>query len=154
MTNFEQAGLGKSPFRLLGINDLGRASGTCSYCGHPIRYEYRILSADGRKSTIGSECIRSDWQPWAREAISSLATMKRAAKRRRLWDRAAATCQIVEECGQRYAMLPHPNEYFASQGRTYRDYLLYILGRPNRYAETTIKSFISMIEKELTEVRQ
>jgi len=154
MTSFEKAGLGRSPFRLIDVVDRGRTDGTCSYCGHEIRYEFRIISADGHKSTIGSECIRSDWQPWAREAISSLATMKRAAKRRRLWDRAAVACQIVEECGQRYAMQPHPNEYFASQGRTYRDYLLYILGRPNRYAETTIKSFISMIEKELTEVRQ
>jgi len=154
MTNFEQAGLGKSPFHLLGINDLGRASGTCSYCGHPIRYEYRILSADGRKSTIGSECIRSDWQPWAREAISSLATMKRAAKRRRLRDRAAVACQIVEKYGQRYATQPHPNEYFASQGRTYRDYLLYILGRPNFYADTTISALVAMIERETIEVRQ
>ena len=149
MTNFEQAGLGKSPFRLLGINDLGRASGTCSYCGHPIRYEYRILSADGRKSTIGSECIRSDWQPWAREAKTQLAAMKRAAKSKQIWKCAEHACQTVRERGQRYNTQPHPNEYFAAQGRTYHDYLIYMLEHPNCYADTTIKTLITKVENDL-----
>lgn len=62
---FERAGLGKAPFRFLGVEENvikhpdGReqAGGCCDYCYTGIRYEFRILSSDGRVSKVGCDCI-------------------------------------------------------------------------------------------------
>ena len=54
---FQAAGLGQSPFKCVGCIDRGRAEGKCNYCGHAIRYEFEIVSADGKKHVVGSDCI-------------------------------------------------------------------------------------------------
>lgn len=54
---FEQSGLGVSPFRCMGVTDLGTASGSCKFCGHGIRYAFHVQSADGVKFDVGSDCV-------------------------------------------------------------------------------------------------
>lgn len=63
---FELAGLGKAPFRFAGMSEnlLRHADGhcqpggSCDYCGNGIRFECWVLSADGRRFKVGSDCIR------------------------------------------------------------------------------------------------
>jgi len=77
---FELAGLGKAPFRCVGMAQIPSASlaehnpegynnmmkmvpsayrcGTCSYCGQAIMHCYLIDSADGNKFSVGCECVR------------------------------------------------------------------------------------------------
>jgi len=63
---FTESGLGKAPFKFLGIMenafDCGdgttKAGGCCDHCGTGIRYEFHIMSADGVKSKVGSDCIK------------------------------------------------------------------------------------------------
>lgn len=52
---FEEAGLGRAPFKYLGCIDERHQS--CDYCGHEIRYNYMLESSDGRYCKVGSECI-------------------------------------------------------------------------------------------------
>lgn len=62
---FTLTGLGEAPFRFLGVSENAfrnadgttRAGGTCDHCGTCIRWEFRIRSADGVKSKVGSDCI-------------------------------------------------------------------------------------------------
>jgi hypothetical protein len=77
---FELAGLGKAPFRCVGIAQIPSASlaehnpegynnmmrmvpsaykcGTCNYCGQAIMNCYLIDSADGKHFSVGCECVR------------------------------------------------------------------------------------------------
>ena len=75
---FEEMGLGKAPFKWLrmyadvgphkwvdkktGISyesgAPGQPMGSCDYCGTGIMYVNVIRSADGKKSNIGSDCVR------------------------------------------------------------------------------------------------
>lgn len=77
---FELAGLGKAPFRCVGLAQIPSPSlaehnpdaynnalrmlprdygcGTCNYCGQPIMNCYLINSADGHKFAVGCECVR------------------------------------------------------------------------------------------------
>jgi hypothetical protein len=74
---FEKAGLGKAPFRFVGISENrgpktistaggvettvgapGQPMGSCDYCGMGIAEEYHIQSSDGREFVVGCECVR------------------------------------------------------------------------------------------------
>lgn len=70
---FEKAGLGKAPFRFVGISEKvcsgqpgtngisvgysGQPAGTCDYCGMGIRYCCHIVSADKREFVVGCDCV-------------------------------------------------------------------------------------------------
>jgi hypothetical protein len=79
MHAFELARLGMAPFRCEGVVEIpspslaeanpsaynaalaalppGIGCGTCAFCGHPLRYNYIIESADGHRFVVGSECV-------------------------------------------------------------------------------------------------
>lgn len=76
---FEIAELGKAPFRVVGAIELpskslleanpaaynavmaslpnGIGFGTCHYCGHDLKYNFIIKSADEKRFVVGSECV-------------------------------------------------------------------------------------------------
>ena len=76
---FEAAGLGKAPFKLVGIFELPSKAlqeanpdaynnalrslplhvgmGTCHFCGHAIMVNCMIQSADGKKFMVGTDCV-------------------------------------------------------------------------------------------------
>lgn len=62
---FERAGLGKAPFRCIGMfekrHDLGngesKPGGTCDYCSNGILYVYQVKSSDGRVFGVGCDCV-------------------------------------------------------------------------------------------------
>jgi len=64
---FEAAGLGKAPFKCTGMSENvfvipgfgggSKAGGSCQYCGTGIRYEYHIVSSDGKKFHVGCDCV-------------------------------------------------------------------------------------------------
>lgn len=59
---FEQAGLGKAPFRYLGSDEKrtksGQPAGTCDYCFRGILTCCVIGSADGKSFVVGCDCVR------------------------------------------------------------------------------------------------
>lgn len=81
---FEARGLGKAPFKLIGLVELPSPSlaehnpdaynnalkmlprnipcGTCAHCGLGIKYNYLVESSDGHKHAVGSECVRKTSQ--------------------------------------------------------------------------------------------
>lgn len=62
---FELAGLGRAPFRFVGMSEnayrlpdgSSKAGGSCDFCGTAIRWECRVQSADGNFFKVGCDCI-------------------------------------------------------------------------------------------------
>jgi hypothetical protein len=66
MHAFEKAGLGKAPFKCVGVTEnmwtsgcgtVTKPGGSCDYCGTGIRYEYWIVGATGSKFKVGCDCV-------------------------------------------------------------------------------------------------
>lgn len=94
---FERAGLGKAPFKFLGLAQqdriygeviLNRAEyertgialtttpgGTCAYCGTAIKVLCQILSADGKRFHVGCDCVEKTGDKRIATAVK-LATRK------------------------------------------------------------------------------
>jgi hypothetical protein len=134
---FERAGLGKAPFRYLGCRRLvgplrfaqadgtvlevgaeGQPMGTCSFCSQGIAECHSVKSADGKRFTVGCDCIariHGDERTPLRSAAEAASRKLRnaAAKARR--DAKATTEQVElaalladEAARAKLAALPGP----------------------------------------------
>ena len=119
---FELAGLGKAPFRYIGVKEnlfkLGdgtvKPGGSCDYCGNGIRYEFGIRSSDGIISKVGCNCIEKvDDKGLLRAYKSSpdfrkLQAEKRKAKAREVNEEWQALLMTHEEA---LKAKPHPKGF-------------------------------------------
>ena len=142
---FEAAGLGAAPFRFTGETTEKtyqachgapvQPGSTCDSCGTCIRYEFWIVSADGRRSKVGSDCIRKSDDAGLVRAISSaearLRRAKSAARRKAAWEKKAAfTAAQLERLSSVAATLaaqPHPVPAHAADGLTALDYVRWLV---------------------------
>jgi hypothetical protein len=139
---FERAGLGRAPFRYVGMvaQDIcyGQAilnreeyqrtgilmttkpGGTCAYCGQYIVQMFNVRSADGRTFHVGCDCIRKVDEKLAKAIKADVA---RAAKAKRVAadkrrTASAATALADEAVRAQLAAMPHPTASFAARGET------------------------------------
>ena len=141
---FEQAGLGKAPFRFTGeVTEkvhvvpgcAPKAGSSCDYCGTCIRYEFWVRSADGKEFKVGCDCIHKTGDRGLIQQISvaerKLRDKKNAAAKARKAERLAARIEAAKaklpEVHGMLASQPHPNTYYASQGKTQQDYVNWCL---------------------------
>lgn len=156
---WEDAGLGLAPFRCLGVERRigpikyqdpkypgitteigapGQPMGRCDFCGQGIADCYLILSKDGKKFVVGSDCVRRTYHEAetelpasVRKAIADNAHEKREvraqAKREKL---AALLVPLLEQARGILAAQPeilkdkpHP----MIPGKTLRDYYEYLI---------------------------
>lgn len=133
---FESAGLGQAPFRYVGYQEITYqacpgapvvAGGSCDYCGACIRDAFFIESADHKKFKVGSDCIYKIGD------AGLVDTVKRAANQVKTQKRHEREKQFIalneEKMIEKFAKLSdikHPNSYFAEQGKTMRDYQLFL----------------------------
>lgn len=147
---FEEAELGKAPFRFVGAEDksvgtdadglivigetkdgiktLTKPGGSCDYCGAYIVRFFWIESADGRRFKVGSECVTRTGD---RGIIDLVKREKRRIDRRKRHAREAegilAGKALFEERGRELQRLPHPLGYRAAKGETLRQYVGWML---------------------------
>ena len=165
---FEKAGMGKAPYRYVGFWSgpskglqeanpdaynralaegprTERGIGACNYCGTAITNHYIIESADGLTFAVGSECISKCGDAGLKASVDTdkkrQARQKREARRRVLYEGYRAT---LEENKERLQVRPHPNAYFAGNGRTLLDYLAYMVGPGS--SESRIRQANKIIE--------
>jgi hypothetical protein len=127
---FEAAGLGKAPFRFEGMTEnvvrhpdgTTQAGGSCDYCSTGIRYECRIVSADGVRSKVGCDCILKLDRDDNKALVMIVEAKKAAIEREQRAARKAArlateTARIVaalarldasESLRSTLAAMPHP----------------------------------------------
>lgn len=153
MTNeihpFEKAGLGKAPFRFVGMAQqdrcygeviLNRAEcdrtgialtttpgGTCAYCGQAIMRMFDIESADGKHFHVGCECVNRTGD---KKLARSVNQARLAADRAKRADKAAETDRSLQAFirvnSEKLAALPHPKGW---DGKTLLDYAEFMATR-------------------------
>jgi hypothetical protein len=135
---FEDAGLGRAPFRAIGSVEISRAlpdggsqpAGTCDFCGAGIRYALQVRSADGREFVVGLDCAGkvgdAGMRRVALEAEARFAADRRHAKAQ---EKIGPARRLLEDPRVRavLAARPHPSPYHAAQGLTLEDYVDHVL---------------------------
>ena len=146
--------LGEGPFTYVGSFDLGAVigalnagnvnaynngmasaprleagMGTCAHCGHAILNIQIVRRGDGKLYGVGSDCIL---KVHAEGDVGKITEMERqlrlAAKKKRRDKEEALIKQLGDDYQAALAILatkPHPNEYYASKGKTAKDYYEY-----------------------------
>jgi hypothetical protein len=134
---FEAAGLGKAPFRFVGVvektfkngDGTEKAGSSCDYCSTGIRYEFWCVSSDNRKFKVGCDCI------YKIEATTKLRSdvekaelrVKKANQQARDAERIANAKAKLAANADLLANQPHPVDYLAKQGKTMRNYAEWLL---------------------------
>jgi hypothetical protein len=116
---WERAGLGKAPFRWLGVRHLvgpiriaqsdgttleigapGQPMGSCAYCAQGIAECHSIKSADGKVFMVGCDCVRrvsEPGDPVLKAAESAAKKRRNAAARARNAAKATASASRIAE---------------------------------------------------------
>ena len=141
---FELAGLGKGPFRFTGAMTekvhcvpgcAPKAGSSCDYCGTGIRYEFWVVSADNKTFKVGCDCIHKTGDRGLIQQITKaereLRDMKnKAAKERKIAKlllRIEAAKELLKGVRGTLNSQPHPNDYFAREGKTLLNYVEWCL---------------------------
>jgi hypothetical protein len=152
---FEAEGLGKAPYRLLGVlfagepTEMNPKPGTsCDYCSTYITNIFKCESADGKRFLIGSTCVDKLGDAGLKKLVDQKVREHRRELRRikelKAWEAAApererlAAEKEAQEAERKthvqaeydrvkplLATQPHPNGFFASKGKTLVDYVEY-----------------------------
>lgn len=137
---FESRGLGKAPFRYVGIQHqeisygqrvIGSAGGvpittkpggTCAYCHAYIVNMFNVESADGQRFHVGCDCIR--------KVDGALAKLVDADVKKDKAAREAARIQQAKDALPHAELLkgqPHPIAYHAADGKSLWHYAGWLL---------------------------
>jgi hypothetical protein len=136
---FELAGLGKAPFRYIGLGQQDREygmvvterlpgglcvvtqpGGTCEYCGMAIIVLCNVESADGKRFHVGSDCIRKVDAALVARVDRDLAKRRKVATMARASAKLADLAALLadETARAKLATQPHPNAFMAQKGET------------------------------------
>lgn len=136
---FEQRGLGKAPFRYVGvefqeisygqrvIGSVGgvavttKPGGTCAYCGQYIVNMFNVESADGERFHVGCDCIRKVDGKLAKLVDADVKKLKQQREDARIADARAALADAHGLRSQR-----HPIVWQANEGKTAWDYAAWL----------------------------
>lgn len=155
---FEAAGLGKAPFRYVGmvsqeisygmrvVNIKGangatvacetKPGGTCDYCGTYIVNMFEIESADGKRFKVGCECVRKTGDSSLVKVVDAEVTRRkreqRAAKRVAQGEADKQLCLSTDLSP--LAGKPHPTPARAERGETLADWARWM--RDEKYYAT------------------
>jgi hypothetical protein len=138
---FERAGLGAAPFRVVGVKRQvgpitlaggvtvgapGQPMGCCAYCSQGIAECWTIESADGRRFTVGCDCVARTYGPKHPVVTAGLRIARRLrADAKHAKDQAridgARALLTRPEVAARLAAQPHSraagNDWFADKTR-------------------------------------
>ena len=124
---FERAGLGKAPYRYLGCE---KQHTGCQYCGTAIAFKFWLQAADGKRFFVGSDCILKSGDAGLRNVIEP--ELRKHRKEMADERNKATIAEFETELAKRptfyattYGMQPHPSRYYASQGKTMADYVIF-----------------------------
>lgn len=154
---FEKAGLGTAPFRVLGIkapvvmhfammDDVVHSGGTCEYCGTAIATCWEIMSTDGRRSIIGSDCILKTGDKGLKKVV---AKARAQASKAREVSRIAQLVKDLEGDALRdlLASKVHPVTYRAAQGETLLDSVEWFLAHAGHAGKLKTVRLVAKIVK-------
>jgi len=144
---FQTAGLGIAPFRYVGFSERrgpikladgseigspGQPMGTCAYCGQGIAICCEIVSADGKRFIVGSDCVEKTGDKGivvkVKSAVNKLRTEKRKASEAKRIAEFEAELE-TEELRALLAAKKHPQQWRADKGETLLDSVEWFMAR-------------------------
>lgn len=136
---FEEAGLGVAPFRCVRIEIRKyqacpgapiQPGSSCDYCGTGIMEVCIIRDANGHEFKVGNNCVAKTGDAGlvnvVKREVNRLRTEGRHKREAATIAEGKAQLENSSDIQSALAALPHPNEYYASQGRTLLDYVNYM----------------------------
>lgn len=148
---FEQAGLGKAPFRYVGFTEKrgpirtvlpngivqecgapGQPMGTCDYCGQGIAICCEIVSADGKRFVVGSDCVEKTGDAGLRKVKTDVQKRARENQKAREQQRISdmrARLASDDELRSKLSVIPHPQQWRAEKGETLLDSVEWMMDR-------------------------
>jgi hypothetical protein len=173
---FEKAGLGKAPFRCVGVSRKvgpirianpggtvteigapGQPMGWCDFCGAGIADCYEIRSADGKSFVVGCDCVAKvcakgerildEVQRMARDARNAAARVRAAKKDKAVRARLA---ELLARPGFRASLESKPSAYAwkAAEGATAWDDLEWLV---NQCGAAGTARLVKRLEKDAAE---
>lgn len=138
---FEKRGLGKAPFRYIGMEHqeisngqrvIGSVGGcevttkpgsTCDYCGAYILNIFRVESADGQTFKVGCDCVCKVGDAGLEKSIKDDVKKMKAQREKDRIDAARVNLPLARSLMSQ----PHPNAYQASEGKSMWHYCEWLL---------------------------
>jgi hypothetical protein len=166
---FEKAGLGKAPFRFVGVWSMPSKSlqdanpnaynaaladhpdvpmiGTCNFCGMAITDHFLVKSSDGKLFAVGCECINKSGDTGLMRNVSAekrkLDADKRHAREKSKLDTLQGLLQD-EKVIAKLSSLPHPKGW---AGRSALDYVDWMTDHSGTSGRLRVLSYILKIMK-------
>ena len=126
---FERAGFGIAPFTFKSVEEklfvvpgaAPRAGGSCDYCSTSIRWAHWIVSADGNRFKVGSECVKKTGDKGLIRIVNA-----EISKRKKANDQARveAALEHLAEKEEALTSKPHPKGW---EGKTLLDYVNWMM---------------------------
>ena len=106
-----------------GVTHMTKGGGTCAACGKAIMVLVGVMSADGKRFHVGTECAAHAGDALRHEVVKAKVAA-RAAKQRKAsaaarWERCAAAMAANRDT---LAAHPHPKAWAAAKGLTLADW--------------------------------
>lgn len=133
---FQEAKLGVAPFRFVRIEIRKyqachgapvQPGSSCDYCGTGIMEVCIIRDANGHEFKVGNQCVAKTGDyglvNTVKRAVNRLRTEARRKREFATITEGRTQLENSPEIRSALAALPHPNEYYAAQGRTLLDYV-------------------------------
>jgi hypothetical protein len=124
---FQAAGLGVGPFKLHHVSGEG---GKCQYCATPILWRFYLNGIDGSTFFVGSDCVMKTGDAGLMKIVDA-EVKRRMAEARKVREDAklASVKESMKDANvlAKLATLPHPNGYYARNGKTLADYASWIV---------------------------
>lgn len=162
---FEQAGLGRAPFRFIGveyrvgpiriehdgitteIGAPGQPMGVCAYCAQGIAECCVIQDADGKRFIVGNVCVAKTGDrglvDLTKRAVREFRT--KAAQARQDAKIARARVQLAEPAvRERLAQQPHPYDSMALSGKTRLDWAEWMMRNAGRKGKCEVAKFLEV----------
>lgn len=168
MHKFTEAGLGQAPFRVLKveyrvgpyiyedpktgitttIGSAGQPMGSCDYCSRGIAECWVIRSTDGKESIVGSACVRKTGDAGLRKIVDKHQAKLRVERESKRIEAFLARLAEDQELQALLESKPHPNNYWASQGKTMLDSVSWLLNNAGHSGQLRAVRAAARIEKE------
>lgn len=125
---YRYKGVTKNIFSIPGCPEATKPGGSCDHCGTGISLEFHFTAANGRKFKVGSSCVdKAGDAGLKRDIAQDVRDHQRELREARNAKKRTANAALVAErwpsVRPMFAAQPHPNSYYASQGKTLADYL-------------------------------
>lgn len=103
-----------------------QAGTTCDYCGTGIVNVFWVTDSQGKSFKLGCECIKALGSEVLTVLVESkVRELNSIARREKEAQKVADLMPAFNQALEVLKTRPHPNAYFASQGKTLADYALY-----------------------------